>query len=238
VRPKKTTRPRQFFKIPIVNHPVTYLWFEAPRGQRLAAAQLRLEESIETFRLEPLRFPAGPRLVPIGDVLHQARERATGRGFVWCNTDVILTRDPFDVPDPECVYGFHRREVPSGEQCGGVDMYYIPFGWWDNYLSKDVPRLLIGASYVDWWISRAMEKAGHYRNLEGYIDHPTHLTSAASGSDADPGYQANFKNYNRWAARNGLPPIPAPPLLIPRAGHVWGVRSLLEKLRRSEPGRE
>ena len=209
--------------------PVGYLSFSSA-SKRLEIAQRNLEASISALQLNGVPFEAGAKLVPIGDVLRRTRERATGRGFVWCNTDVIITRDPFDVPDPECVYGFHRREVPSGEPCGGVDMYYIPLGWWDRYLSKDVPRLLIGASYVDWWISRAMEKAGHYRNLEGYIDHPTHPTSAASGSDADPGYQANFKSYNRWAARNSLSPIPAAPYLVPGIGHVWGLRNLFEKL--------
>jgi hypothetical protein len=75
-----------------------------------------------------------------------------------------------------------------------------------------------------------MEKVGAYENLAGYIDHRSHPRSSASGTDADPHYQSNFHAYNRWAYRNGLQPIPAPPLLIPRVGHVWGFRNLIQKV--------
>lgn len=120
---------------------VVFLWIENPRSQRLAFAQAQLEESIVSFGLTPLRFPAGPDLIPIGNVLAEARRQTSGAAFVCCNSDVVLTQNPFDVPDPEKVYGFYRREVPSGEICGGVDMYYIPVKWWDEYLAKDVPKL-------------------------------------------------------------------------------------------------
>ena len=112
----------------------------------------------------------------------------------------------------------------------GVDMYYIPLKWWDEYLSKDTPKLYLGASYVDWWISRAMQKVGAYENLVGYIDHETHPQSEAAGSDANPYYQKNFRAYNSWAKRNGLDPIPAPPYLLPGIGHVYGIRDALRKV--------
>jgi hypothetical protein len=208
---------------------VVFLWIENPRSQRLAFAQAQLEESIVSFGLTPLRFPAGPALIPIGDVLAEARRRTSGEAFVWCNSDVVLTQNPFDVPNPAQVYGFYRREVPSGEICGGVDMYHMPLQWWDNYLSKDIPKLYLGASYVDWWISRAMQKVGAYENLTGYIDHVTHPQSEAAGSDANPYYQKNFCAYNAWAKRNGLAPIPAPPYLLPKIGHVWGIRHVWRK---------
>jgi len=209
---------------------IIFLWIDNPRSQRLALAQAQLEESIVAFGLTPLRFPAGPAFIPIGDVLAEARRLTTDEAFVWCNSDVIITRNPFEVPNPSQVYGFHRRELPSGEICGGVDMYYIPLEPWDNYLSKDIPHLYLGASYVDWWISRAMQKVGAYENLTGYIDHITHPQSEAAGSDANPYYQKNFRAYNAWARRNGLEPIPAPPFLIPRVGHVWGIRHAIQKI--------
>jgi hypothetical protein len=219
---------------------VVFLWIENPRSNRLAVAQAQLEESILSFGLTPLRFPAGPDLTPIGDVLTVARPHATGEAFVWCNSDVVLTRNPFDVPNPDQVYGFYRREVPSGETCGGVDMYYIPVKWWDEYLSKDIHKLYLGASYVDRWISRAMLKVGAYENLVGYIDHATHPQSEAAGSDANPYYQKNFHAFNAWAKRNGLDSIPAPPYLLPCIGHVWGIRDawgkLLAAIRLRSPG--
>jgi hypothetical protein len=209
---------------------VVFQWIENPRSQRLASAQAQLEESIVSFGLTPLRFPAGPALIPIGDVLAEARQQTSGEAFVWCNSDVVLRQNPFDVSNPAQVYGFYRREVPSGEICGGVDMYYIPVKWWDRYLSKDFPKLYLGASYVDWWISRAMQKVGAYENLTGYIDHVTHPQSEAAGSDANPYYQKNFRAYNAWAKRNGLDPIPAPTYLLPKIGHVWGIRDAWRKL--------
>jgi hypothetical protein len=143
---------------------------------------------------------------------------------------VVLTRNPFDVPDSQKVYGFHRREVPSGEIIGGVDMYTIPVKWWDEYLCKDIPELYLGASYVDRWVSRAMERAGAYENLAGYIDHVSHPQSPESGSDRNPYYQKNFRAYNSWALRNRLDPISAPPYLIPKVGHVWGIRDVIRKI--------
>ena len=199
---------------------------------RLATAQEELADSIVGLGLKPLPIAAGKKLSIFGEVLEEARSASEPPAFVWCNSDVILTRNPYDVPEPEIVSGFHRREVPSGTFATGVDMYYIPFQWWDHYLSKDVPRLYVGASYVDWWISRAMAKAGAYQNLQGYIDHASHPLSAASGSDSDPYYQSNFRAYNAWAKRNGLDPISVPPFLVPGVGHVWGVRDLIKRIKR------
>jgi hypothetical protein len=209
---------------------VAFLKIQTPENSRLGKAQFALEKSIHSFGLEPWSYPSGENLVLFGSVLLMARQNTLGKAFVWCNSDVVLTKNPFDVPNPEQVYGFHRREIPSGEIRGGVDMYYIPVRWWDEYLSKDIPRVYLGASYVDWWISRAMQKAGAYENLVGYIDHLTHPRSEAACSDANPFYQRNFRAYNSWAKRNGLVPIPAPPFLLPGIGHVWGLRDAWKKV--------
>ena len=207
---------------------VAFLWVEGA-SPRLQRAQQLLESSILHFGLQPMKFPAGRELTPFGELLKAARARCQGRAFVWCNSDVVLTRHPFDVPDPNRVYGFHRREIPSGHFTGGIDMYYIPTAVWDNVLSHDIPRLLLGASYVDWWISRKAEQIGLYETLTGYIDHESHPQSPASGSDRSLAYQANFREYNRWARRNGLNPIPAPPYILPYIGHVWGLRDAIRK---------
>ncbi len=217
---------------------VAYLLVENPRSPRLASAQQKLRESVTSLGLQTFEVKAGAKLVLFGSLLKAARAGTCDLAFVWCNSDLILKRDPFDVPDPRKVYGFHRREIPSGEITYGVDMYYIPVKWWDDLLSKDIPKLYLGAGYVDWWISRAMQKIGVYENLNGYIDHETHGQSVAAGDDADPYYQHNFRAYNRWAARNGLEPIPGPPYLIPRIGRVYGVRHFLQKLgQRAQRGR-
>lgn len=213
-----------------MKRPVVYQRFGKTGSERLLRAQAQLEKSIIGRGLDPLAFPAPEKgLALFGDCLARVRSVAEGQAFVWCNTDVILTADPFDVPDPEIVYGFNRRDIPSGTICTGVDMIYIPIKHWDEYLSRDVPSLYLGASYVDWWIPRAMDKIGAYKILQGYIDHPIHPRSTASGNDADPNYQANFRAYNAWAKRNALPAIPAPPYLIPFVGHSWGLRDAISR---------
>lgn len=207
---------------------VIFVWLTEP-SPRLAAAQVELEESILALGLVPLRYPAGKRLVKLGDVLRRGRSEAVGGSFVWCNSDVILTRNPFDVPDASQVYGFRRREIPDGRHVHGIDLYHLPCRVWDEFLSRDVPPLFIGASFVDWWISRAMEKVGNYETLTGYIDHRSHPKSSPAAQEANPYYQANFRAYNAWARRHGLATIPAPPFLVPGLGHVWGVRDAWRK---------
>ena len=210
-----------------MKHPIVYLSIKNG-GERLNEAQKRLEETISYFDLNPLPHPAGKRLELMGRLLLEARKRATKKAMVWCNSDVILTRNPFDVPNPDQVYGFYRREIPSGEICSGVDMLYIPLSIWDEVISKDIPKLFLGASYVDWWIPRLMQHLGAYENLTGYIDHVTHPTSLAAGDDTNYYYQANFNAYNKWARRYQLVPIPEP-AVIPYLGHVWGVRDAFKK---------
>jgi hypothetical protein len=208
---------------------ITYIAVKTEPGSRLARAQDLLEKSIADFGLESFQYPAGKELVFFGDVLRAARDRARGGAFVWCNSDLILTRDPFDVPDPRLVYGFCRREIPSREINPGIDMFYIPTAWWDHLLSHDVPSLYAGASYVDRWIPTVAGQLGLYENLIGYIDHPTHPRSLASGKQGDRYYEHNFRAFNKWAKRNHSPLIPAPPYLIPGLGRVWGVRDALRR---------
>jgi len=214
--------------------PVVFLWIDNPRSQRLAGAQSKLEESILAFGLNPIRIPAGKKLVPLVTVLQLARARTESQGFVWCNSDLILTRNPYDVLDSGKTYGFHRCEMPSRKTNLGVDMFYIPNQVWDDILSKDFPPLLIGASYVDRWIPRYLSKFDRYENLKGYIDHPSHPVSSASGSEADLDYQHNFRVYNKWAKRYGMEVIEAPPYLVPGIGHVWGIRDALGKFIKKE----
>ena len=212
-----------------MNFPIVYLKID-PARERLRHAQAQLEKSIAVLAIDPLPYPAGAKLVLIGDLLTQARKTATGKGFVWCNSDLTLTRNPFEVPNPNQVYGFHRREIPSGEICHGVDMLYIPVSVWDTILSKDIPKLFLGASFVDWWIPRLMQHLGAYENLTGYIDHVSHPLSSASAQERNRYYQSNFNAYNHWARRHQLAAIPMPPV-VPFLGHVWGVRDALKKIK-------
>jgi len=182
---------------------VTFQWMDPCPNERLREAQERLRDSVCALGLLPLVFPAGPDMVKFADVLGFARERARGSSFVWCNSDVTLTEDPFALDDGRTVRGFHRREMPSGEFCGGLDMYLIPNFVWDDVLAKDIPDLWCGATHIDWWLTRASVLAGHYTSHFGFIDHVSHPESPASKSRDNPIYRHNIREYNKWARRNG-----------------------------------
>jgi hypothetical protein len=182
---------------------ICFQWIEPCRSERLKVAQEKLLESVKALGLEPALYPAGPEMVKFTDILRFARERSKGGSFVWCNSDVTLVRNPYEVlkagnDDGETVHGFHRTEVPSGEICGGVDMYLIPCKAWDEWLGVNPPDLWCGATHIDWWLTRAAALRGCYQSHFGYIDHLTHPESPASkGGNAL--YRHNIKEYNRWA---------------------------------------
>ncbi|HEY5743660.1 MAG TPA: hypothetical protein VIS99_14090, partial [Terrimicrobiaceae bacterium] len=182
---------------------VTFQWIDPCPNERLRAAQKKLLESIEALGLEAAIFPAGPEMVKFGDILRHARRESAGTSFAWCNSDVLLTKDPFIFDNRGKVHGFHRRELPSGEMCAGVDMYLIPNLIWDNYLSRDIPDLWCGASHIDWWLTRASSLIGAYEAHSGFIDHYSHPQSDASKRLTDPHLRHNVREYNAWAARNG-----------------------------------
>jgi hypothetical protein len=181
---------------------ITFQWIDPCPNERLRAAQAQLLDSVAALGLEAALYPAGPEMVKLVDILRFARANAHGGSFVWCNSDVVLTGNPFSLDDGKIVRGFHRREIPSGEICGGVDMYLIPNAFWDNVLSKDAPDLWCGATHLDWWITRAAALAGHYSAHFGFINHVTHPESLASKTKANFFYRHNVREYNKWARRN------------------------------------
>lgn len=186
-----------------MKQPIVFQWIEPCRSERLRVAQAKLLESIEAFGLDPVLYPAGAGMEKFGDILKFARQNAGPDAFIWCNSDVTLTRNPYDVENRDIVHGFHRTEVPSGDITYGVDMYYIPNKIWDEYLSVDMPDLWCGAATIDWWLTRACQKKGIFEGHVGYIDHITHERSAASGG-GDRYYSDNIREYNAWARRNNV----------------------------------
>ncbi len=182
---------------------IAFQWIDPCPKPRLREAQARLRDSVIAAGLEPLPYPAGPEMIKFADILRFARERSEERSFVWCNSDVTLTANPYDLDDGKTVRGFHRREIPSGEICGGVDMYLIPNSFWDEVLSKDLPDLWCGVTHIDWWLTRAAALEGCYTSHSGYIDHITHPETPASKSKSNPLYRHNVRAFNSWARRKG-----------------------------------
>ena len=183
---------------------ICFQWIEPCLSERLKVAQEKLLDSVKALGLEPVLYPAGPEMVKFVDILRFARKHATGGSFLWCNSDVTLVRNPYEVlqeNDGKTIHGFHRTEVPSGEICGGVDMYLIPCKAWDECLGLNPPDLWCGATHIDWWLTRAAALKGRYQSHFGFINHLSHPESGASkGGNAF--YLHNIREYNRWARLN------------------------------------
>ena len=187
-----------------MNRSIAFQWIEPCANPRLRDAQAELKRSVVAHGLEPLLFPAGSSLVKFRDILQFGRDHCVGRSLVWCNSDVILKRNPYEVEDGERIHGFHRTEIPSGEICGGVDMYLIPCHVWDDWLAADAPDLWCGATHIDWWLTRTARLRGIYEAHEGFITHLTHPPSGASKGADNIYYRHNIAAYNTWAQAAGV----------------------------------
>ncbi len=190
-------------RIRLMKRRIAFQWIDNCANERLRNAQERLLKNLAQFGIEPALIHVGKDLVKFSEVLRFARQNASEDCFVWCNSDVYLTKDPFEITDRSSVHGFHRTERPSGEICFGVDMYLIPTAFWDEYLDVDMPDLWCGATHIDWWLSRSAALAGRYETHIGYIDHPSHEASGASKQASNPYYRHNVRVYNAWARRRG-----------------------------------
>ena len=218
---------------------ITFQWIDPCPNERLRLAQQNLLESVRALGLQPALFAAGPGMVKFANILRFARENATGKSFVWCHSDVLLTQDPFSLEERGKVAGFHRREVPSGEICAGVDMYLVPNQIWDNYLSRDIPDLWCGATHVDWWMTRAAALIGAYESHSGFIDHPSHRESGASKVATNQYFHHNVREYYAWAKRNGAGALVLParllficPSMSPISDYLARARALLTRTRK------
>lgn len=121
--------------------------------------------------------------------------------------------------DKNICHGFHRQEwdlththptkdnkpsyQPTNRFCDGVDLYAIPIKLWDDYLSKDIPQLYIGATHIDWWITRACEKINVYKGhkIPFFLNHLSHDQVHGPNTQSEVSL-TNIKNFNEWADRN------------------------------------
>ena len=177
--------------------------FDETIDNRLIQASKLLKSSLYSFDIACKGVFSPYEYITFKEVLEHARYHTKHSYFVWCHTDVVLTKDPFEGLPEGVNYGFHRIERPSGEVCKGIDMYRIDNDLWDNVLTKDVPDLYLGGTHIDWWLSRACQKYGQYENLTGYIDHPSHERTPTSAGSDERG-KHNIKEYNEWADRHNI----------------------------------
>jgi len=167
--------------------------------QRLAQALCRA--SLDACGLTVVELCGDPR-PRFGEMLRAAREHA-GEWFAWVNGDCQLLLPPESINCTAIdVLGMRRVEVGAGTICAGVDGYLIRSAFWDACLSSDVPEMWVGASHVDWWLSRAAQKFGRYAETVCLAHLPHERTATSLGTDRFGA--ENIANYEAWADRHGV----------------------------------
>lgn len=152
----------------------------------------------------PVIFDGEMRRPFLGDMLALTRKiaaEAGDDGFGWINSDCVPDGLFFNA-QPTGVIGFHRRESADGTKCMGVDGYIFEAAAWDRYYAPDIPQMYVGATHVDWWITRLAQKHGIYSALTA-LRHESHTRTAAS-QGADYYGQHNLRAFHAWAQRNGV----------------------------------
>jgi hypothetical protein len=172
-----------------------------PSGEhRIRYAAGLCESSIKRFDELELHEVSPPQKPFFGQLLTEA-SKGSGEWFGWINGDCQLLTKPseIDLSDVD-VYGLRRIELGTGEQCGGVDGYLIRKEFWESTLSKDIPELYVGATHVDWWLTRATQKYGRYK--EGFwLAHIPHEKTESSIGNDEFG-KNNLREFKSWANRH------------------------------------
>lgn len=167
---------------------------------RLVLQQNKCLDSLLRDGHIPFIRPGHPRQF-LTDMLREARQSADGY-FAWINSDCVPTKDLDYYRSHNKVVGIHREESDGGF-CEGVDCYIFPVHLWDELYEDDAPRMYVGASHVDWWLSRLAQKHNVYRAIQGGIWHISHERTASS-KGVDKYGQHNIEEFNQWADRNGV----------------------------------
>lgn len=167
---------------------------------RTQTAQHAMILSLFDHGLEPVIFNGTPRPL-LSEMLQTARRLSPGDGFFgWVNSDCSIIRWP--QPDPAHVIGLHRVETGNNSVCLGVDGYIFPCQLWDGIYATDCPELYVGATHVDWWLTRLAEKHGIYKSMTGLL-HPSHERTTAS-KGLDQWGRHNLIEFAAWAKQNGI----------------------------------
>jgi len=143
--------------------------------------------------------PGTPR--PFFNEMLSLASKTDNEWFGWINGDCQLLVGVEHLISPDLdVFGLKRLELNSGERCAGVDGYLIRRDFWNNVLSADQPKMYVGGTHIDWWITRAAQKFGRYK--EGFfLAHIPHQRSSTSHGHSLEG-QHNINEFNEWAKRN------------------------------------
>ena len=182
-----------------INIVTTFITTEEPR---IVVAQNLCLSSISRFdniKLIPFQEKPRPRF---NDMLAMARAGGQNEYFGWINSDCQLLLNPQIIINQNTlldVIGLKRIEIGTGQKCGGVDGYLIKKAFYDKHLC-DGPKMWIGASHIDWWISRAAQRFGNYQ--EGvFLAHVPHERTKISIGELGA---ENIQAFNEWADAKGV----------------------------------
>ena len=172
--------------------------------QRTILAQNLFLSSISRFpEIKPIIIPGQPR-PRFNEMLATARMGGSWEWFGWVNSDcqLLLSATNIVIENKSLdVIGLRRVEIGTGDKCGGVDGYFIKKEFYDRHLAEG-PNLWVGATHIDWWVTRAAQKFGKY--AEGFfLAHIPHERTKASAGIDEIG-QENLIAYNDWADKNGI----------------------------------
>jgi hypothetical protein len=183
--------------------------FPQTEDTRINESIFLCRSSINRFsNLSLLEVSGTPRPF-LGEMLTLCYDKAKQNNqawFGWINGDCQLLYNPEQLiaNNQFDVYGLKRLEMYIGEKCQGVDGYIISCHFWENVLSKDIPKMYVGGTHVDWWLTRATQKYGIYKEsyLLSHLPHDRTLTSLG----VDTFGVNNLTEYNDWAVRNSINP--------------------------------
>lgn len=169
---------------------------------RLRIAQTNALRALTQFGCNPIIFNGRPRPF-LGDMLKAARGLAgKAPSFGWINSDCEIQLNPYFIGDKERVVGLRRVETADSSICGGVDGYIFPCELWDAVYAPDIPKMYVGGTHVDWWITRMAQKIGAYREYVALLHRSHHRIETSAG--LSPEGQHNIREFNAWADRNGV----------------------------------
>ncbi len=180
-------------------------WINETFDVRLIDAQINFMRGCSHYKIMPVIY-ADPLekqngRPKFGDVLKMARRCAKSGFMLWCNSDCELNDNPRKYLNQLSCTGFQRKELPDGQICKGVDMYAIPCDLWDLHLCKDIPDMFVGATMIDWWITRACLKLNAYGHGPAILNHPRHTPGNITSGEMNA---FNERNFRAWATRNNV----------------------------------
>lgn len=179
---------------------VAFNWLNT-LNERVTVQQNKAIVRIITFGHEPVIFTDNDDRQFLSNMLTETSKLESSGFFAWLNNDCVPLIDFSLLATKNSVVGLKRIES-NGEICGGVDGYIFDINIWNDYYLEDIPKLYIGATHIDWWVTRLAQKHNFYKEISGlfHVSHPK--TESSLGIDKYGVH--NINEYIAWAKRHNI----------------------------------